>query len=148
MTHAIRRATLDDLDHLAPLFDAYRRFYGQQPNLNVARQFLSDRLIRGESIVLIAESHARAAIGFAQVYPAFSSILAAPMFVLSDVYVMPEARRRGVGTSLLQFAVETARAAGVARVELATAIRNVSAQRLYEKLGWQRDEFYLYGFSL
>lgn len=53
-----------------------------------------------------------------------------------------------MGTSLLQFAVETARAVGVARVELATAIRNVSAQRLYEKLGWQRDEFYLYGFSL
>ena len=147
MTATIRRATLHDLDYLAPFFDAYRQFYGQQSDVNVARQFLHDRLAHNGSIVLIAEDHARTAIGFVQLYPTFSSILAAPIYVLSDLYVMPEARRRGVGTALLQSAIETARAAGVARVELATAMSNVSAQRLYEKLGWQRDEFYLYGFS-
>ena len=69
-------------------------------------------------------------------------------YVLSDLFVIPEARRRGVGTRLLKSAVETARAAGAVRVELATAITNVSAQRLYESLGWQRDEFYQYGLSL
>jgi ribosomal protein S18 acetylase RimI-like enzyme len=61
---------------------------------------------------------------------------------------MPEFRRRGVGTLLLKSAIETARATGAVRLELATAITNVSAQRLYELLGWQRDEFYLYGFLL
>jgi GNAT superfamily N-acetyltransferase len=49
---------------------------------------------------------------------------------------------------LLTSAVETARAAGVVRLELATAIANISAQRFYESLGWQRDEFYLYGVVL
>jgi ribosomal protein S18 acetylase RimI-like enzyme len=38
--------------------------------------------------------------------------------------------------------------AGAVRLEVATAITNVSAQRLYESLGWQRDEFYQYGLSL
>jgi GNAT superfamily N-acetyltransferase len=148
MTDNVRRASIQDLDRLAPLFDAYRRFYGQQSNLVVARRFLSDRLSRNESVVLLAERRDGAAVGFVQLYPTFSSILAAPMYLLSDLYVTPHARQQGVGTLLLKSAVETARAAGAVRLELSTAITNVSAQRRYESLGWQRDEFYLYGLLL
>lgn len=148
MTHSVSRATLEDLDRLVPLFDAYRQFYGQPSDLIVARRFLSDRLVRNESVVLIAEDGAGRAVGFVQLYPSFSSILAAPMYVLSDLFVIPGARRRGVGTLLLKSAAETARANGAVRVELATAITNVPAQRLYEALGWQREEFYQYGLSL
>lgn len=148
MTDSIRRATLDDLDQLVPLFDAYRQFYGQQSDIIVAKQFLSDRLVRNESVLLIAEDGDGAAVGFVQLYPTFSSILAAPMYVLSDLFVRPDVRRRGVGTLLIKSAVETARAARAVRVELATAIANISAQRLYESLGWQRDDFYLYGVLL
>ena len=148
MTDTVRRASIQDLDRLVPLLDAYRQFYGQPSDLIIARQFLGDRLTRNESIVLVAENDGGAAVGFVQLYPTFSSILAAPMYVLSDLFVIPEFRRRGVGTLLLQSAMETARAAGVDRLELTTAIANVSAQRLYESLGWQRDEFYLYGLVL
>lgn len=148
MTYFIHRAVLDDLDQLVPLFDAYRQFYGQQSDVIVARQFLNDRLMRNESVVLVAENGGRAAIGFVQLYPTFSSIFAGPMYVLSDLFVTPEVSRRGVGTLLLKSAVETARATGAVRLELATAITNVSAQRLYESLGWQRDEFRLYGLVL
>ncbi|BFU90535.1 MAG: N-acetyltransferase [Nitrospira sp.] len=148
MTGTVHRASIRDFDQLVPLFDAYRQFYGQQSDIIVARQFLNDRLTRNESIVLVAENAGRAVIGFVQLYPTFSSILAAPMYVFSDLFVMPEARRRGVGTFLLTSAIETARAAGAVRLELATAITNVSAQRLYEALGWQRDEFHLYGLLL
>jgi ribosomal protein S18 acetylase RimI-like enzyme len=148
MTDTVLRATPADLDRLTPLFDAYRQFYGQQSDLIVARQFLNDRLTRNESVVLVAEDRDRAAIGFVQLYPSFSSILAAPMYVLSDLYVVPEARRKGVGTHLLTSAAEMARQAGSIRLELATAITNIAAQRLYEVLGWQRDEFYQYGLAL
>lgn len=148
MTDSIRRASIQDLDRLVPLFDAYRRFYGQQSDLTLARQLLGDRLTRNESVVLVAENDGGVAIGFVQLYPTFSSILAAPMYVLSDLFVIPEARRRGVGTALLKSAVETTRATGAVRLELATAITNVSAQRLYESLGWQKDEFHLYGLAL
>lgn len=144
----VRPATLNDLDQLAPLFVAYRQFYGQHSDLKVTRQFLSDRLGRDELVILIAEDRIGTVVGFVQLYPNFSSILAAPMYLLSDLFVVPEVRRRGVGTLLLQSAVETARAAGAVRVELATAITTVSAQRLYESLGWQRDEFYQYGLAL
>jgi GNAT superfamily N-acetyltransferase len=149
MANTVRRATLDDLDRLVPLFDAYRQFYGQPSDLPIARQFLKDRFERNESVVLIAEDHDGAVIGFVQLYPTFSSILAVPMYLLSDLFVIPPARRRGVGTVLLNGVAETARAAGAARLELATAIANDPARRLYEKLGWKRDdEFYVYGFPL
>ena len=95
MTDTVRRASIQDLDRLVPLLDAYRQFYGQQPDLIIARQFLGDRLTRNESIVLVAENDGGAAVGFVQLYPTFSSILAAPMYVLSDLFVIPEFRRRG-----------------------------------------------------
>ncbi len=148
MSFTVRRATIGDLDQLVQLFDAYRQFYGQQSDVIVARQFLSDRLTRDESIVLVAENGSAGTIGFVQLYPTFSSILTAPMYVLSDLFVIPEVRRRGVGTLLLKLAVETAHVTGAVRLELATAITNVSAQKLYESLGWQRDDFYQYGLSL
>jgi len=149
MTYSIRRAGLQDVDRLVPLFDGYRRFYGQPSDLIAARRFIGDRLARGQSVVWIAEDHDGKMIGFVQLFPTFSSVLVAPMYVLSDLFVMPAARRCGVGTRLLHAAVEAARAAGAARLELATAVDNMAAQRLYESLGWKRDnEFYQYGLSV
>lgn len=148
MAYTVRKAILHDLNQLVLLFDVYRQFYGQQSDIIVARQFLSNRLSRNESVVLVAENDSGAAIGFVQLYPTFSSILAEPMYVLSDLFVIPEARRRGVGTQLLASAAEAARTDGAVRLELTTAITNTSAQRLYETLGWQKDDFYLYGLSL
>jgi GNAT superfamily N-acetyltransferase len=149
MTTLIRRATEQDADRLAPLFDAYRQFYGQVPDLVVAGRFLHDRLAHNESLVLIAEDHDSVAIGFVQLYPLFSSILAAPMYLLSDLFVVPHARCQGVATKLLTAAADQARVSGAARLELATAITNLPAQRLYEQLGWIRDqEFYVYSLSL
>ena len=148
MTDTIRRATLHDLDQLVPLFDGYRQFYGRTSDLAVARQFLADRMTLNQSVVLIAEGSDGAALGFAQLFPSFSSILSAPIYVLNDLFVTPVARRHGVGTRLMKAAAETGHAAGAVRLELSTAITNVSAQRLYEAVGWKRDEeFYQYGFS-
>lgn len=104
MPHTIRRATLHDLDQLGPLFDAYRQFYGQQSDIMVARQFLSDRLVRDESVVLIAEDRAGSAVGFVQLYPTFSSILAARTYLLSDMFVASHVRRRGSGTTSISTA--------------------------------------------
>jgi GNAT superfamily N-acetyltransferase len=144
MTDTIRQATLNELDCLVPLFDAYRQFYGQPSDLIIARQFLHDRLARSESVVLIAEDHGKTAIGFAQLFPSISSILAAPIYLLHDLFVSPDARRHGVGTLLMNVAADTARATGAVRLELATAIANDPARRLYEGLGWKRDdEFYV-----
>jgi hypothetical protein len=62
-----RRAIAADVDAVAPLFDAYRQFYGQAPDLSACTRWLRERIQRDESVVLVAERD-RAAIGFTQLY--------------------------------------------------------------------------------
>jgi ribosomal protein S18 acetylase RimI-like enzyme len=149
MTVPIRQASVADVDLVAPLFDAYRQFYRQPADLPRARRFLAERLSQRQSTVLVAEAMDGVALGFVQLYPCFSSIRAAPVFILSDLFVAPSARGGGVGRLLMEAAVRFARATGAVGLELATARTNAPAQRLYESLGWQRDEvFYQYGLDL
>jgi ribosomal protein S18 acetylase RimI-like enzyme len=145
----IRQASPADLDRVAVLFDLYRQFYGQQSNLDLARDFLSARVDRNESIILLASRKAQDFAGFVQLYPTFCSVSAAPIFVLYDLYVHASARREGIGRALMKASVQHARRAGAVRVELATAITNDAAQALYEALGWVRDsEFHRYSLTL
>jgi ribosomal protein S18 acetylase RimI-like enzyme len=141
-TSRTRIATLADLEVVAPLFDAYRQFYEQAPDLAAARHFIRDRLLRDESVMLLAFNDARQAVGFCQLYPIFCSIEAKPIYSLSDLFVVPEARRSGAGRALLQAAERHARNTGRTRLELTTARTNKAAQAAYESLGWQRDEVY------
>ncbi len=143
-----RRATPDDLDSLAPLFDAYRRFYAQPGDIALASAYLHARMERGESVILVAEAEG-ALLGFCQLYATWCSIAAAPIFVLYDLFVDDGVRRAGVGRTLMLAAQAFAREAGASRLDLSTARGNTRAQALYESLGWQRDEVYLtYSLSL
>lgn len=135
------RATLGDLDALAPLFDGYRTFYEQASDLARARDFLRERMLREESVIFLARDGGTA-LGFTQLYPMFSSVRTAPVWVLNDLFVAAQARGRGVARSLLDVAMAHARATGAARMTLSTALTNTAAQRLYEAHGWTRDTEY------
>lgn len=145
----MRRAGPADVDAIAPLFDAYRQFYGLPPDLALCRGYLAERLERGESVVLLAADPGGVAIGFVQMYPGFSSLAAARTYVLYDLFVDPAARQRGVGRRLMEAAAAEARRLGAVSLVLSTAKTNQRAQRLYESLGWVRDEdFYEYNLRL
>jgi ribosomal protein S18 acetylase RimI-like enzyme len=88
-------------------------------------------------------------MGFVQLYPSFASLSLAPSWILNDLFVDPAARGRGVGEALMQAARELGIANGAAEIFLQTARDNVTAQRLYERLGYQRDdEFLVYTLGL
>jgi ribosomal protein S18 acetylase RimI-like enzyme len=149
MTDTVRRASVSDVDQVAPLFDAYRQFYKLPPDLARARGFLRERLSQNQSIVLLANAPDGAAVGFVQLYPTYSSLRTAPIYVLYDLFVDPAARGRGVGRLLMEAAARLARETGFAGMTLSTAITNKRAQGLYESLGWKRDEeFYTYELDL
>lgn len=137
-----RIATLADLDVIAPLFDAYRQFYEQAPNLALARSFIRDRLQNNESVILLASNEHQQVTGFCQLYPTFCSVEAKPIYSLYDLFVDPEARRSGAGKVLLQAAEKLAAERGKARMDLTTAKTNTPAQNAYEALGWVRDEVF------
>jgi len=134
----IRQGSRVDLDLLVPMFDAYRQFYRQACDLEGVRRFLSARLERNESVILLAFEQG-AAIGFTQLYPSFSSGALARIFILNDLFVSPQARGRGAGSALLQAAADYGRDAGAVRLVLSTEVANTTAQALYEKTGWKRD---------
>src|SRR6266496_4989423 len=70
---SIREATREDLDLVAPLFDAYRQFYRQPHDLPLARAFLEARLGAGDSVIYLAAEDEGAVLGFVQLYPLYSS---------------------------------------------------------------------------
>ena len=144
---SIERAELRHIAEIAPLFDAYRRFYGQVDDPR-ARSFLEARLARHESVVFVARLRG-SAIGFSQLYPCFASVSLTRMFVLYDLFVAPQARRCGAAASLLRAAVDYAAAQGAGQLMLQTAVTNLPAQRLYEREGWVRDnDFYVYEYHV
>lgn len=144
----IRQAGLDELDKVVPLFDSYRMFYGQDSDVEAARQFLLSRMAHGESVILLAW-RGRQALGFCQLYPSFSSSAMARTFILNDLFVDPRARREGVAGRLLEAAADYAARLGAIGLSLSTAVDNHSAQALYEKHGWQRDlQFFGYELAL
>jgi ribosomal protein S18 acetylase RimI-like enzyme len=138
----VRRATLADLDVLVPLFDAYRQFYQQRPDLALAREFLRERLQQDQSVIFIALRADGSVVGFTQLYPSFSSASARRIFILNDLFVDAAVRRNGVGQHLLQAAAEFGRGAGAIRLTLSTAHSNTNAQSLYEAQGWRLDEVF------
>jgi GNAT superfamily N-acetyltransferase len=145
MSIAIRPAGMEDMEQLSALFDGYRQFYGQASDLALARHFLAERIAQQQSVILLACDVAGQGVGFTQLFPSFSSVRAAPIYLLNDLYVAADARGRGVGRALLQAAAAHARASGAVRMVLSTAHDNLTAQRLYQALGWRReDAFYEY----
>ena len=141
-------ATPADVGEVAPLFDAYRQFYQRPPDLEAARRFLFARLSKGESVLFLARQDGRL-VGFVQLYPVFSSVALARQWILNDLYVLPDARKLGVGRALVERSRELAEATRANCLTLETAADNLPAQRLYESLGWKREqEFFRYYLPL
>ena len=145
----IERARAEDADAIAPLFDAYRQFYGAAPDLPAARAFVAARLERAESVVLLARALPRAsepagAVGFAQLYPSFSSVSLAPIIVLNDLFVLPSWRRSSVARSLVEETARHGERVGAIRVHLSTQHSNSPARRLYESLDFVADQEFVH----
>lgn len=150
MSNIIREARPADIPAIAVLFDLYRQFYEQAPDLAGAEQFIRARQTRQESVILVAEAEtgvgpggARGLSGFCQLYPSFCSVEAQPIYTLYDLFVHPEARRTGLGRQLLQAAAARAAQDGKVRMDLTTARTNTRAQALYAAEGWVLDEVFL-----
>lgn len=135
----VRQAVLADLETLASLFDQYRRFQGQPADLPAASAFLRERFEHGQSALFIAFD-GEAPVGFAQLYPSFSSVSLSRAFILNDLFVAEAGRRKGVASALLAALEAYAWSFGAVRVTLNVARDNASAQALYRERGWAQDQ--------
>lgn len=85
-------------------------------------------------------------VGFVQLYPIFSSVSAKHSLLLNDLFVDQSARRISAGKELMNAAKEFADEIDACWLMLQTYKTNSNAQKLYESLGYQRDEdcYYYY----
>ncbi len=145
----IIRAETKHIPLIAPLFDVYRQFYRQMTDLDGAQDFLTQRFREGNSIIFLAilaeGEEDQKPCGFAQLYPSFSSVSMKRVWILNDLFVIPQMRRKRIGRMLLEYAQAFALETHAKGLTLKTAVDNYAAQALYESLGWQRDEdFFAY----
>ena len=142
----ILQARLHHLDTLVPLFDQYRQFYGQASQFTLARSFLTDRLRQFDSVIFLAlDPDTSQGLGFTQLFPSFSSVSGQTLWILNDLFVGQSARRRGVARALMESARAHSVSTGSKGLLLSTQINNTVAQKLYEDLGYVRDQaFYSY----
>lgn len=138
------KASIESIDKILPLFDAYRVFYNQDSNVEACRNFITTRFSQNDSVFFLAEFN-NVAVGFCQLYTTFSSVSLKPFYILNDLYVAETYRNLGVAGSLLEAAKELCIVKNYKGLALETALNN-PAQKLYEKLGWKKDEEYLHYF--
>ncbi len=89
--------------------------------------------------VVLAED-AGVPVGFALFFHTFSTFLGQPGLYLEDLFVVPEARGRGVGRAILAHLARVAVERGCGRVEWAVLDWNAPAIRFYDSLGARPNE--------
>lgn len=142
------QATIEDLEGISNLFNLYRVFYKKESNLESAKEYIYKRLENEDSVIFFVKINNKY-VGFTQLYPAFSSVSMKKTWILNDLYVDTEAREQGVGEILLNKAKNYSIKTGADSISLITALDNISAQRLYEKNGYEKNsQFYQYKLNL
>ncbi len=140
----IREAKLLDLDSLSRLFHTYRHLSVSLDGVSTiqeSRRWLKDRLENNEATFLIATKGSNL-LGFATLYQGFSSVSLKKYWVLNDLYVLDSARGLGIGSKLLDAVDSYVITTNAKGVELETSVNNVSAQSLYERLGYVENTQY------
>ena len=136
----------EDLPDLLPLLRGYCDFYEVAPSddalLALARTLLEDSR---EGVQLLARDDAGEAVGFATIYWTWSTLNAARLGVMNDLFVAPDARGSGVADALIAACRERAREHGAAWLGWQTAKDNHRAQKVYDRVGGERSEWIDYG---
>jgi len=144
----IKEATVEDSEKIGEVFDLYRQFYKKDPDKIISIEYIKQRLKNKESTIFFVEDD-NVCIGIVQLYVTFDSLELSKKIILYDLFVRSEYRKKGIGAMLMDASKDFAKNNGITGIELSTAISNGTAQRLYESLGYERDnEFYNYYLSI
>ena len=128
----VREATERDAPELAGLVS---EFDGAPISAELAlRRF---RAIQHLETVLLAQVEAEQAVGFCSLHLRPWLTADHPYAELTELFVRPGWRRRGVGTALVRRAEAMARDRGARDLVLLTGFRNAAAQAFYRAMGYE-----------
>jgi ribosomal protein S18 acetylase RimI-like enzyme len=133
----ITLASRRDLHHLLCLVRAYHRFEGirvRQSSAAALRQLVTTPALGRAWIV---RDRGRA-VGYAILTFNFDVEFGGLEGILTDLYLRPGYRGRGLGRRLVDIASGYCRSRGVEAIELQVAANNEAAQAFYRRLGFER----------
>lgn len=143
MDYKIKKASLEDLDELAELFDQYRVFYRQESNVERGKAFLKERLLNHESDIFVAVADEKA-VGFTQLYKLFHYTKLQKQWLLSDLFVTPAYRGRGLSVALIDRSKQWCDETGACGLMLETEKTNGIGNQLYPRCGFEYDGLHNY----
>ncbi len=140
----IRKATLADLNQVAELFDKYRVFYENKPDIEKSKNFIAERLKLKDSEIFLAETNDKIRVGFVQLYPLFSSTRMQRLWLLNDLFIDEKYRGKGISKQLIEVSKELCMQTNSCGLILETAKTNVVGNALYPKAGFSLDNAHNY----
>jgi len=123
----------------------YCEFYEVDPSdealLAMSRTLIADP--EREGLQLIARADDGRAIGFATIFWTWSTLSASRIAVMNDLFVSEDARGCGAADELIAACAERCRERGVSELDWQTAHDNLRAQKVYDRVGAERDDRWL-----
>ena len=145
----IIEADIENLEEITELFNQYMIFYKKPSNESKYRAYLKKRIENNEAKVYLALNDDNVPLGFVLNYYSFSSVSLGKTIVLNDLFVKSKYRKNGIAERLINKTFELAKKIDAIRVDLGTAKDNFIAQKLYERIGFVRDDkFYSYSYGI
>ena len=129
----IRLATVNDAEQLRRLNE---EFNGEETTIESIKESLRNN---PQEVVIVAEED-NVLVGFVCVQLKKSFCYDDYMPEITEVYVMPEYRKRGIASNMILFAeAHCSKTYPLHKYELLTGKKNVTAQTVYGKLGYTDD---------
>ena len=123
------------LTEVAAVFDQYRQHYGEPAAPEDSRKWLAEQLARNR-LVIFAAHMGDDVVGLATVADLPASQRLRSFWQIRDLFVVPSARRKGVGRALLSAVRKAATEACALRLSVQTESDNNRAISLYLKSGF------------
>jgi GNAT superfamily N-acetyltransferase len=135
-----------EISDLAILIELVREFHKNEKlsfdeniDSDVLRHFLADESL-GKAYLVQQEDEV---LGYIILTLGYSLEYRGRDAFIDEFYICPTHRGKGIGTQMLAFAEDACRELGVRSLHLEVDFENSDAQRLYDRVGYQRHNRFL-----
>ena len=133
-------AKIEDVKELSVLLNyLFQQETEFKPNKEAQNRGLSTIISNPEMGKILIARESDKIIGMVNLLYTFSTALGESVAILEDMVVIPEVRNSGVGSKLLNYAIEFAKNNRCKRITLLTDEDNEKAHKFYKRNGFDRS---------